>query len=100
MPSPLRRNAARARERATPSRSAPRRRLSARCRDKPLALGLLASELAGAADCFSLFSVRFFGRLLIKSSALHLAKNAFSRHFLLEYPQCLVRVVVAHEKTQ
>src|SRR5260370_10950863 len=100
MPSPLRRNAARAREWATPSRSAPWHRLSARCRDKPLALGLLASELAGAADCFSLFSVRFFGRLLIKSSALHLAKNAFALHFLLEYPQSLVDVVVANEYLQ
>jgi hypothetical protein len=63
-------------------------------------LGLLASELAGAADCFSLFPVRFFGRLLIKSSSLHLAKNAFALHFLLEYPQSLVDVVVANEYLQ
>jgi hypothetical protein len=63
-------------------------------------LGLLASELAGAADRFSLFPVRFFGRLLIKSSAPHLAKNAFALHFLLKHPQGLVDVVVANEYLQ
>jgi hypothetical protein len=63
-------------------------------------LGLLASELAGAADRFSLLPVRFFGRLLVKSSALHLAKNTLALHFLLEYPQSLVDVVVANEYLQ
>ncbi len=80
--------------------SAGRHLLSFRSDNKPFALGLLASELAGATDRFSLFTVRSFGRFLVKSSALHLAKNAFALHFLLEYPQSLVDVVVADEDLQ
>jgi len=88
------------REWAPPSRSARRHLLSAGCSDKSLALGLLASELAGAADRFSLFPARSFGWLLVKSSALHLAKNAFALHFLLQYPKSLVDVVVADDYLQ
>ena len=80
--------------------SAGRHLLPFRSGNKPFALGLLASELAGATDRFSLFTVRPFGRFLIKSSAFHLAKNAFALHFLLEYPQSLVDVVVADEDLQ
>jgi hypothetical protein len=68
--------------------------------DKTLALGLLASELASATDRFSLFPVRFFGWLLVKSPALHLAKDSFALHFLLEHPQSLIDVVVANEYLQ
>jgi hypothetical protein len=82
-PSRLRPNSARDREWATPGRSARRHLLSAWCSYKSLALGLLASELSGAADRISLFPIRFFGRLLVKSSALHLTKNAFALHFFL-----------------
>jgi len=63
-------------------------------------LGLLASELAGSADRFTSFPRRFFGWLLVESPALHLAKNAFALHFLLEYPKSLVDVVVANEYLQ
>jgi hypothetical protein len=63
-------------------------------------LGLLASELAGPADRFTPFPRRFFGRLLVKSPTLHLAKNAFALHFLLENSQSLVDVVVANEYLQ
>jgi hypothetical protein len=63
-------------------------------------LGLLASELVGSADRLSSFSVRSFGWLLEKSSALHLAKNAFALHFLLEYPKSLIDVVVANKYLQ
>jgi hypothetical protein len=63
-------------------------------------LGLLASELAGSADRLTLFPRRFFGGLLVESSALHLAKNAFALHFLLEYPKSLVDVVVANDYLQ
>lgn len=83
-----------------PGGSAGRRLLSFGGSDKSFALGLLARELAGSPDRFSLFTVRSFGRFLVKSSALHLAKNAFALHFLLEYPQSLVDVVVADEDLQ
>jgi len=63
-------------------------------------LGLLASELASSADRFTLFPRRLFGWLLVKSSALHLTKNAFALHFLLEYPKSLVNVVVANDYLQ
>jgi hypothetical protein len=63
-------------------------------------LGLLASELAGSADRFTLFPRRLFGWLLVKSSAFHLAKNALALHFLLEYPKSLVDVVVANDYLQ
>ena len=68
--------------------------------DKPLALGLLASEFAGAADRFGLFPVGFFGWLLVESSALHLAKHAFALHFLLEHTERLIDIVVADEDLQ
>jgi len=71
-----------------------------RCSDKAFALGLLASELAGSADRFTLFPRRFFGWLLVKSPALHLAKNAFALHFLLEYSESLIDVVVANDYLQ
>lgn len=61
---------------------------------------LLASELAGSADCFSPFARHFFGRLLVKSSALHFAKNALALHLLLKYAKGLVDVVVTNEYLQ
>jgi hypothetical protein len=63
-------------------------------------LGLLASELAGPADCVTTFPRRFFGWLLVKSSALHLAKNTFTLHLLLKYAKGLIDVVVANEYLQ
>jgi hypothetical protein len=63
-------------------------------------LCLLASKLAGSADCISLFPRRFFGRLLVKSSALHFAKNTLALHLLLKYAKGLVDVVVANEYLQ
>jgi len=63
-------------------------------------LGFLASELAGATNRFSFFPVRLFGRLLVKSSTLHLAKHAFALHFLLEHTERLIDIVVADEDLQ
>jgi|SRR5579864_3098234 len=101
LPSRLPLNSTCDRERATSGRSAVRHLLfSGRCGDKSLALGLLASGLTRPADRFSLFPVRPFGRLLVKSPALHLAKNSFALHFLLEYPKGLINVVVANEYLQ
>jgi len=99
-PSRLGRNSAGDREWATSGLSARRHLLPARCSDESLALGLLASELAGPADRVSFFPVRFFGWLLVKSSTFHLAKNAFALHFFLECSQSLVDVVVANEYLQ
>jgi len=98
----LRRNFARDRKWAasTSGQSAGWHLLSARRGDKAFALGLLASELAGSADRFTLFPRRFFGWLLVKSPALHLAKNAFALHFLLEYSESLIDVVVANDYLQ
>ena len=83
-----------------PGRSAWSHLLPARRSDKPFALGLLASEFAGAADRLSLFPVRSFGWLLVKSPALHLAKHAFALHFLLEHTERLIDIVVADEDLQ
>src|SRR5215470_8431097 len=99
-PSRSRRNSAHDRKWATSGWFAGWHLLSAGCSDKALALGLLASELADATDRFSLFPVRSLGWLLVKSSALHLAKNAFALHFLLQYPKSLVDVVVANDYLQ
>ena len=101
LPSRLPLNSACHRERATSGRSAGRHLLfSGRCGDESLTLGLLAGGLAGPSNRFSLFPVRPFGRLLVKSPALHLAKNSFALHFLLEYPKSLINVVVANEYLQ
>ena len=99
-PSRLRPNSARDREWATSCRSARRHLPAARCSDESLALGLIASELPRSADRFSFSPIRFFGRLFVKFSTFHLAKNAFALHFLLEHPQSLVDVVVANEYLQ
>jgi hypothetical protein len=63
-------------------------------------LCLLASKLAGSTDCFTAFARRFFGRLLVKSSSLHFAKNTLTLHLLLKYTKGLVDVVVANEYLQ
>jgi hypothetical protein len=73
---------------------------SPRCRDKALALRLLASELVGSADRFSPFARHFLGRLLVKSSALHFAKNALALHLLLQYAKGLIDIVVANKYLQ
>ena len=88
-PSRSRRNSTRDREWTTPGRSARRHLLPAQRSHKSLALGLLASELVGSTDCVSFFPVRFFGRLFVKPSTFHLAKNAFALQFLLECPRSL-----------
>jgi len=41
-----------------------------------------------------------FGRLLVKSSARHLAKNALALHLLLEHTERLIDIVVADEDLQ
>ena len=65
--------------------------------NNPFPLGLLTCGLAGSTDSFGLFPCRFFGRLLVKSTTLHLAKHAFPLHLFLEHPERLIDVVVANE---
>jgi hypothetical protein len=60
---------------------------------------LFATELAGSADCFSSLTWQFFGRLLVKSSALHFAKNTLALQLPLKYARGLIDVVVANEET-
>jgi hypothetical protein len=99
-PSWLTRSSSRKRNRATSGRFAGRDLLSTRSSNKSLALGLLASELASPTDRVSLSPVGFFGRLFIKPPALHLAKNTFPLHLLLEHPKSLVDIVVANDYLQ
>ena len=73
----------------------PRRLL--RRRDQALALGALASELAGPAHGFRLLAGALLGRLLIVDVPLHFAERAFALHLLLQRLEGLIDVVVADE---
>jgi hypothetical protein len=74
--------------------------LLARVRDEPLALCLLARELARAADRFRLFPGFALGRFFIGPPLSHFAKHAFALHFLLQDAERLLDVVVANENLQ
>ena len=62
-----------------------------------LAVHALAEQLAVAADGFGLFTGLALGWLLIVAAELHLAKNAFTLHLLLQRTQRLIDVIVANE---
>lgn len=71
--------------------------LARRAGEESLALGALASELAGPAHGFGALARPLFRRLFVVVAALHLAERAFPLHFLFERLQRLVDVVVANE---
>src|SRR5262249_8587033 len=70
--------------------------LLSRIGDETFILGLLARELARATDGFAFPPRRFFRRLLIKSSALHLPEDALPLHLLLQCFERLIDIVVAN----
>jgi hypothetical protein len=71
-----------------------------RCGDQSLADRLLARKLARAAYRFGFFPRRFFRRLFIKSTSLHLSKDALALHLFLQDAERLVNIVVANEYLQ
>jgi hypothetical protein len=66
-------------------------------RQQTLALKLLASELAGAADGLRLLPHFPLGGLFIMTAEFHLAKDALALHFLLQHPEGLIDIVVTDE---
>jgi hypothetical protein len=66
-------------------------------RQQTLALQFLARELAGAAERFRLLSGSLFGWFFVVATKLHLAKNTFALHLLLERSECLVDIVIPDE---
>ena len=61
---------------------------------------LLARELARPANGFGFLAVAALRRLLVEAPLLHLAKDAFALHFLLQDAERLVDVVVTDENLQ
>src|SRR5580704_2723888 len=61
------------------------------------ALEAFAQHLAVAADRLCFFANPAFRRLFVSPAPFHVAEGALALHFLLEYPQCGIEVVVAHE---
>jgi hypothetical protein len=66
-------------------------------RDQAFALRFLARELAGAADGFGFFAGAPLGGLLIMSTQLHFAEDAFALHLLLQRLERLIDIIVANE---
>ncbi|MEA2757832.1 MAG: hypothetical protein QOH65_445 [Methylobacteriaceae bacterium] len=66
-------------------------------RQQPLALHLLAGELAGAADGFGPFACTLLGGLLVVTAQLHLPEDALALHLLFERLEGLIDIVVADE---
>src|SRR3954471_18798664 len=61
---------------------------------QPLALHLLADQLAGPADRLGALAGLLLGRLLVVAAELHLAEDALALELLLQRAQRLVDVVV------
>src|SRR6476469_4176936 len=61
------------------------------------ALGLLARELAGAADGLGLLAGALLRGLLVIVTELHLAEDAFALHFLFQSPEGLIDIVIAND---
>src|SRR5712691_13508414 len=89
----------RKRKRATPGGSVGHRLLCRSC-NQTFALRFLARQLACPPHRFASFPRRLFRRLLVESSALHLAEDAFALHLLFEDSESLVDIVVANEDLQ
>jgi hypothetical protein len=88
------------RKRASRDRLLRRRSLSPWSGDQTFTLCLFTGELARSADCLGFLPSRLLRWLLIESSPLHLTKDAFPLHLLLEDSKGLVDVVVAHKYLQ
>src|SRR6266849_8964661 len=63
----------------------------------PLALEPFSERLAVSPDRLRLLTHSALRRLLVCPPPLHLAENAFALHLFLQYPQCRIYVIVAHE---
>jgi hypothetical protein len=66
-------------------------------RQQAFALQLLARELTGATNGFSLLAGLLLRRLFVMSAEFHLAENTLALHLLLERLEGLVNIVVANE---
>src|SRR5437868_14906527 len=64
---------------------------------RPVTLGALALQLAGAADRGGPLARALLGRLLVMPAQLHLAIHALALQLLLERAQRLVDIVVAND---
>ena len=73
------------------------RRLSRGSSDQPVSNGLLARELASAADSFRFLSRSLVRGLLIEAPAAHLPEHALALHFSLENAKRLLDVIVSNE---
>src|SRR3954469_5562877 len=73
---------------------------SCSARQEALTLQTLALELAIAADRFGPLACALFGRFFVMAPELHLAKDAFSLHLLLQRFERLIDVVVANDNLQ
>src|SRR5215208_401079 len=69
----------------------------AECLAGAFALGALALELAGAADCGGAFAGTLLRRLLVMTAQLHLAVDALALQLLLERAQRLLDIIVAND---
>src|SRR5262249_30425254 len=66
-------------------------------RNQAFALGLLAGGLARTSDGFRLLATLALGGLFIGLAALHLTKDAFALHLLLEDLEGLIDIVIPNE---
>ena len=69
---------------------------SATAAHKAFTLGAFASELARAANSFSLLASFFLRRLLEMIPALHLTEGTLPLHFLFQRAERLLHVIIAH----
>ncbi|MCY1372855.1 hypothetical protein D9M69_600920 [compost metagenome] len=65
--------------------------------DETFTLRALASQLACAANGFSLFTGALFRWLFIVATHLHFAEDTFALHLFLESAESLINIVIADE---
>jgi hypothetical protein len=68
--------------------------------DTALALGALASQLAGATHGLGLLPRLLFRGLLVVVAQLHLAKHAFALQLLFQGTERLIHIVIANDYLQ
>ncbi|POF31064.1 hypothetical protein CLV41_105244 [Roseibium marinum] len=66
-------------------------------RKQTFTLRPLASQLARAANCFSLFTRLLFRRFFEMTAKFHFTEDAFALHLFLERLQRLIDIVVANQ---
>ena len=74
-----------------------RRNFAFRRRQQSFPLGLLAGELAGAADGLGLLADSPFRRLLVGAALFHFPEHAFTLHLLLQNTKRLINIVFANQ---